>query len=154
MHTQIHIKYSRRLIWLAKSYEWLAATGIGLICVWLLANSWEGLVVRLWGLQIRLEKRALIANLFPCMLNQLGNLENKNLAEPPPHHRANVFISCRLYPFSPHHHGSVWVLPVISLRLTNTESPVRACLPIWWETFRRNQKEDDCVPLSIQAWTK
>jgi len=35
---------------------------------------------------------------------------------------------CRLYPLSPSHRGSVWVLPVISLLLTSTESPLRACL--------------------------
>ncbi len=41
---------------------------------------------------------------------------------------ANVF--CRLYPSpTPSHHGSVWVLPVIFLLITNTVSPVRACYP-------------------------
>ncbi len=40
-------------------------------------------------------------------------------------------------------HGSVWVLPVISLILTNTVWPVRACLSIWWERFRGTQKEDE-----------
>jgi hypothetical protein len=35
--------------------------------------------------------------------------------------RASVFVFCRLYPFSPQAAtGSVWVLPVISLLLTNT----------------------------------
>ncbi len=34
------------------------------------------------------------------------------------------------------HHGSAWLpTPVISLLLTNTISPVRACLSIWWERF-------------------
>ncbi len=37
------------------------------------------------------------------------------------------FAFCRLYPFSPQHHGSVWLLLVISLLLTDTESPVQAC---------------------------
>jgi hypothetical protein len=40
-------------------------------------------------------------------------------------------VFCRLYPFSPNYHGSVWVLPVISLLVTNTVSPVRACLIHW-----------------------
>jgi hypothetical protein len=34
------------------------------------------------------------------------------------------FVFCRLYLFISSHHGSVWVLPVISLLLTNTVSPV------------------------------
>ncbi len=68
--------YSRRLRWTAKSCEWLAGRGKKLRDVWLLANSWEGLVVHLWGLQVRLGNRALITNLFPCMLSQLGNIEN------------------------------------------------------------------------------
>ncbi len=38
------------------------------------------------------------------------------------------FVFCRLYPFSPSHHGSLWVLPTISLILTNTVSLVQACL--------------------------
>ncbi len=56
--------------------------------------------------------------------------------------------------FSPHprsHHGSVWLLPVISLLLTNTVSLVRACLSIWLERFRGSQKEDERVPLSIKS---
>jgi hypothetical protein len=52
------------------------------------------------------------------------------------------------------HHGSVWLLYVISLLLTNTVSPVRACLIIWWERFRGTQKEDDRWPLSIQSYRK
>jgi hypothetical protein len=44
------------------------------------------------------------------------------------------FVFCRLYPvYPPRHCGRVWVLPVISLLLTNTVSvsvsPVRACGP-------------------------
>ncbi len=40
-----------------------------------------------------------------------------------------------------------WVLPVISLLLTNTVSPLRACLCliIWWERFRGTQKEDGVI---------
>jgi hypothetical protein len=38
------------------------------------------------------------------------------------------FVFCRLYPFSLSHHGSVWVLPVISLPLSYTVSPLLACL--------------------------
>jgi hypothetical protein len=53
--------------------------------------------------------------------------------------------------FPPSHHGSVWLLPVISLLLAKTVSPVRACLIIWRERFRGNQKEDDRGPLSIQS---
>ncbi len=52
---------------------------------------------------------------------------------------------------SPNHNDSVWVLPVISLHLTYTVSPVRACLIIWRERFRGSQKEDDRGPLSIQS---
>ncbi len=63
------------------------------------------------------------------------------------------FVFCRLYPFSHQTLCHVWVLPaVISLLLTNTISPVRACLIMWWEKFRGSQKEDDCGPLSIQSY--
>ncbi len=51
----------------------------------------------------------------------------------------------------PSHHGSVWLLPVISLVLTYTESAVRTCLSIWLERFRGSQKEDERGPLSIQS---
>jgi hypothetical protein len=45
-----------------------------------------------------------------------------------------------------------WVLlPVISLLLINTVSPLRACLIIRWERFRGTQKEDDRGPLGIQS---
>ncbi len=54
---------------------------------------------------------------------------------------ANIFYFCRLYPFPPSHHESVWLLPVISLSLTNPVSLVRACLSIWLERFRSSQKE-------------
>jgi hypothetical protein len=49
------------------------------------------------------------------------------------------------------HHDSIWVLPVISLLLANTVSPVRACLIIWLERFCGTLKEDDRWPLSIQS---
>ncbi len=58
------------------------------------------------------------------------------------------FVFCRLYPFSPSHHGSVWLLPVISLLLTNTVSRMRACLSKRLERFRGSQKEDENRPLS------
>ncbi len=48
----------------------------------------------------------------------------------------------------PSQHGSVWLLPVISLLLTSTVSPVRACLYILLDRFRGNQKEDERGPLS------
>ncbi len=46
------------------------------------------------------------------------------------------FVLCRLYPSFPQPNSSVWLLPVISLRSTNTVSRVRACLSIWLERFR------------------
>ncbi len=50
---------------------------------------------------------------------------------------SNVFcFPSSLHPPPPSHHGSGWLLPVISLLLTNTVSPVRACLSIWWERLR------------------
>jgi len=52
------------------------------------------------------------------------------------------FFFCRRYLFSPSHLGSVLLLPGISLLLTNTVSPVRACLLTWWERFRETKKED------------
>jgi hypothetical protein len=62
----------------------------------------------------------------------------------------NVF--CFLVFFTPspsRHYGSVWVLPVIPLLLTNTVLPVRAFLSIWLERFRGTQKEDECGPLTV-----
>ncbi len=52
------------------------------------------------------------------------------------------FLSSLPLPLSRSHHGSVWVLPVISLLLTSTVSP----------RFRMIQKEDDCRPLSVQSY--
>jgi hypothetical protein len=48
------------------------------------------------------------------------------------------FSFCRLDPFSPSHHCSLWLLPVISILLSNTVSPVQACvyLSISLERFR------------------
>ncbi len=56
-------------------------------------------------------------------------------------------------------HGSVWLLHVTSLLLTNTVSPVRTCpMPnaphcpsIWLERFCGSQREDERGPLSIQS---
>ncbi len=62
-----------------------------------------------------------------------------------------ILFSVVFTPSPPGHHGSVWLLPVISLLLANTVSPVRACLIIWWERFCGTQKEDDRGPLSIQS---
>jgi hypothetical protein len=45
-------------------------------------------------------------------------------------------------------------LTLISLLLTNTVSPVRACLSIQLERFRRAQKEDDRGPLRIKSSLK
>jgi hypothetical protein len=36
-----------------------------------------------------------------------------------------------------------WLLPVISLLLTNTVLPVRACQSIWLERFHGSEKEDE-----------
>ncbi len=64
----------------------------------------------------------------------------------------NVFSFSVVYaPYPLSHHGSVWVLPVISLLLTKLVSPVRACLILCWERFRGTQKEDDREPLSIKS---
>ncbi len=41
------------------------------------------------------------------------------------------FVFCRLYPVSPQPPRQCWLLPVISLFLTNSVSPVRACLSKW-----------------------
>ncbi len=59
---------------------------------------------------------------------------------------ANVFC----FPSSlPCHHGSFWDLPVITLLLTKTVSPVRPCLTIWWERFRGTQKMQTIVGLLV-----
>ncbi len=66
----------------------------------------------------------------------------------------NVFYFCRFYPSSsqlPYHVG-VWLLPVISLLISNTVSPVRACLSICsevsWEPKRRRSWASQCSILS------
>ncbi len=51
----------------------------------------------------------------------------------------------------PSHYGSIWVLPVISLLLTNSVLPVRACLIMLQQRFRGTQKVDDRGPLGIQS---
>ncbi len=53
-------------------------------------------------------------------------------------------------PSPPSHYGNVWVLPVISLLLTNTVSPVRACLSTWWEKFRGTQYHQTILGLLIR----
>ncbi len=63
----------------------------------------------------------------------------------------NIWFFVVFTPSSLSHYDSVWFLPVISLLLSNTVSPVRACLIIWWERFRGAQKEDGRGPLSIQS---
>ncbi len=51
--------------------------------------------------------------------------------------RAHVrLVFCCLYPFSPSHHGSGWLLSVIPLLLTYTVSRVQACLFIFLERFQ------------------
>jgi hypothetical protein len=40
-----------------------------------------------------------------------------------------ILFSVVFTPSPPSHHGSVWLLPVISLLLTNTVSPVRLAYP-------------------------
>ncbi len=52
-------------------------------------------------------------------------------------------------PSSPSSHGNVWLLPVISLLLTNTASPMRACLLYNWRGLVGAKKEDERGPLSI-----
>ncbi len=49
--------------------------------------------------------------------------------------RSSILFSVVFTPSPCSHHGSVWFLPVSSLLLTNTLSPVRARLSIWWEKF-------------------
>ncbi len=63
---------------------------------------------------------------------------------------ANVFCFLSSLPL-PSHQGSVWLLPNISLLITNTVSPLLACLSIWLERFHGNQKEDECGPLCINS---
>ncbi len=56
---------------------------------------------------------------------------------------ANVFRFLSSLPLlSSSLHGSVWVLPVISLLLTNTVSPVRACLDcgMWTRYFEDEER--------------
>jgi hypothetical protein len=55
--------------------------------------------------------------------------------------RANVFYFLSSLPPPPSHHGSVWLLPAISLLLTNIVSRVRACLSTWWEGFVGTKKK-------------
>ncbi len=57
------------------------------------------------------------------------------------------FVICRLYPFSLQPPRQCLTCHL----LTNTVSPVRACLSIWSERFRGNQMEDERGPLGIQS---
>jgi hypothetical protein len=77
----------------------------------------------------------------------------------PPRHHSGVWLQpprqC-LAPattavFGSSHHGSVCLLPVISLFLTNIVSTVRACLSLRLERFLGSQKEDERGPLRIQS---
>jgi hypothetical protein len=61
--------------------------------------------------------------------------------------KGTMYFVCRLCPLSP---PRQCLGPTCHL-YTNTVSPKRACLIIWWERFRGTQKEDDCGPLSIQS---
>ncbi len=67
--------------------------------------------------------------------------------------QCTYFVFCRLYSSSPPpgHHGSAWLLPVISLLITNTVSRVRACLSVRLERFLGTQKEDDRGPLIFNS---
>ncbi len=58
------------------------------------------------------------------------------------------FIFCRLYPSSPSDHGSVWLLPVISLFLTNTVHRCGLAYPYDWRGFVGTKKRR---PLKIQS---
>jgi hypothetical protein len=64
-----------------------------------------------------------------------------------------ILFFCRLDPFSPHAATTaVFLGPAfISLLLTNTVSPVRACPNLSWERFRGTQEEDDRGPLIVQS---
>ncbi len=55
-------------------------------------------------------------------------------------------------PPPPRQLGSVWLISVISLLLTNTVSPVRACLSIWLGRFRGSQKEDKRASQFFIPW--
>ncbi len=63
--------------------------------------------------------------------------------------RGQYILFSVVFTISPSHNGSVWFITVISLLLTNTVSPVRAYLIIWWDRFRETQKEGDRESLSI-----
>ncbi len=63
----------------------------------------------------------------------------------------HILFSVVFTPPPSSHHGSVWLVPVISLPTTNTVSPMMACLSIWLERFFESQKEDEHEPLSIQS---
>ncbi len=78
-------------------------------------------------------RRVLKERIIRVFLRECNSQRGQRIFTPPP----------------PSHHGSLWLLPVICLHLTNTVSPKRACLSIWLERFRGSQKEDKHEPLSI-----
>ncbi len=66
-----------------------------------------------------------------------------------------ILFSVVFTPPPPHsHHGSVWLLSVISLLLNNTVSRVRTCLSIWLKRFHGNQTKTTVgFLLLIPRWT-
>ncbi len=62
-----------------------------------------------------------------------------------------VLFSAVFTPSPPSHHGSVWVLPVISLLLTNTISPVRTCLSMIGEVSQDPKRAWAGIFYSIQS---
>ncbi len=58
---------------------------------------------------------------------------------PPPNGANGFCFLSSLLPLT--HHGSVWLLSVISLLLIIIVSPVWACLSTWFERFRETQKK-------------
>jgi hypothetical protein len=85
---------------------------------------------------------------LPQTLLGFGLQWQKRPAGRPRQKRPWILFSVVFTPSPSSHRGSVWVLPVISLLLNNTISPLRASLSIWWKRFRGTQKEGG---LSIQS---
>jgi hypothetical protein len=83
-----------------------------------------------------------------CICNIVDNLPSLNQTNQPDiwsqPTEPMYFVFCRLYPSSLQPtRVCAKLLSVISLNLTNTVSPVRACLSKWLERFRGSQKEDE-----------
>ncbi len=83
-----------------------------------------------------------------CICNIVENLPSLNQPNQPDiwsqPTEPMYFVFCRLYPSSLQPtRVCARLLSVISLNLTNTVSPVRACLSKWLERFRGTQKEDE-----------